>query len=560
MIVAPVRVEVTKGTVPTLNTSLVKAVEGYGKFTNKTINIIDAQGNKNQRQISKVNGIYNRDNLKMFTPVVMKLSGNVVTKTMQEVIDEDLFKLHGGTDGKIRCQATFDDRGSASFNGILRLGTDGKPTLYDNGSGTTYVIGQTSAEMFKDVPGFTDSTAIKEIGINEFSTDEEIDILLKESSGFDPDKLESLIKDVHEATGKSDSYLKGKLEQIRIEKNSKEPIFDLGKFSLSGNSKEMKKNMLEEVHILKDIALLGQITAIYAKPNTGKTLLTIKLLIESIDEKIINPKDVYYINADDAYRGLTNKLQLAEKYGFEMLAPGHKEFKANELAEHMQIMADQDIAKGKIIILDTLKKFTDLMDKKSSSCFMNIARSFSSNGGSLILLAHTNKNRDSDGKVIAGGTSDIIDDADCAFTLDEMNHSNGEKTVLFENKKMRGNVNLESAYKYSTVKGSSYEDRLNSVQVLDSGQAEEIKQTHNTELELELEADQPIIKAIINALQVSNLNKTELVNRIKSNRDVSINRIKDILNKYINKKWYVKHEGKNTHIFTLSPPPLPAFK
>ena len=33
------------------------------------------------------------------------------------------------------------------------------------------------------------------------------------------------------------------------------------------------------------------------------------------------------------------------------------------------------------------------------------------------MLAHTNKNRDSAGKVVFGGTSDIVDDVDCAFTL-----------------------------------------------------------------------------------------------------------------------------------------------
>ena len=120
-----------------------------------------------------------------------------------------------------------------------------------------------------------------------------------------------------------------------------------------------------------------------------------------------------------------------------MLAPRHNGFESKDLADYIMLMINENSVKGKIIILDTLKKFVDLMDKKNSSIFMNVARAFSSHGGSLILLAHTNKHRDANGKVVAGGTSDIIDDADCSFTLDEVSCVNGNKTVLFENEKLR---------------------------------------------------------------------------------------------------------------------------
>lgn len=153
-IIKPVDVAVKKGSISALDTTLVKAVDGYGAFTKKKDTTIDAQGNKQDRTLSKVNGIFNNTKLKNFTPIEMKLAGKVVTKTIQEVIDENLIERYGDCDGKIRCQATFDDRDSKSFNGILRYGADGKPHLYDNGSGITYKLGKTTEEMFKDVPGF----------------------------------------------------------------------------------------------------------------------------------------------------------------------------------------------------------------------------------------------------------------------------------------------------------------------------------------------------------------------------------------------------------------------
>jgi len=58
--------------------------------------------------------------------------------------------------------------------------------------------------------------------------------------------------------------------------------FNLAKFALNGTSKKMREKMLNDIFVLSQIALLGQITIIYAKPNTGKTLLTLHLLIQAI--------------------------------------------------------------------------------------------------------------------------------------------------------------------------------------------------------------------------------------------------------------------------------------
>ena len=64
-----------------------------------------------------------------------------------------------------------------------------------------------------------------------------------------------------------------------------------------------------------------------------------------------------------------------------------------EITDLMIELAETGQAKGVIIILDTLKKFTDLMQKKEATQFGIISRGFVAAGGTLICLAHTNKHK-----------------------------------------------------------------------------------------------------------------------------------------------------------------------
>ena len=98
------------------------------------------------------------------------------------------------------------------------------------------------------------------------------------------------------------------------EKNSN----PLDKFSLRGMSEKISKDVMEAVFVLHGIALLGQLTALYAPPNTGKTLFTLYLLVQNIKNGLIDPSKVYYLNMDDTINGLLEKLIIAEKNGFHI--------------------------------------------------------------------------------------------------------------------------------------------------------------------------------------------------------------------------------------------------
>lgn len=306
--------------------------------------------------------------------------------------------------------------------------------------------------------------------------------------------------------------------------------FDFSQFSLNDEVDEMEAKMKDDCFILQGIALQGQMTAIYAKHNTGKTLLVMHLLIESAESGKVDGSNVYYINADDHYKGLIEKTKLARDAGFNMLAPGHRDFKTSMLELIIKDRTKKDTCNGVVVVLDTAKKFTDLMNKTSSSEFFEVMRGFVSKGGTVILLAHVNKHRDDNKKVVYAGTSDLVDDADCAYTLDEVafDSANFTQTVQFENFKSRGNVVLKQAFKYSKAAQDSYVDRLRSVKRLseaDFSQIDELKAA-----KAKFIANTEAIEAITDVLKSGTMTQSDIIAAVKESAGISRNKVIKALN------------------------------
>lgn len=262
----------------------------------------------------------------------------------------------------------------------------------------------------------------------------------------------------------------------------------LDRYSLLGHLAELEKNTIEQTPALGNLALRGQSTVMFSSPNGGKSLITIYLIKQGITNGTIEPSKVYYLNMDDTGQGLLEKCRIAEEYGFNMLAEGHKGFKASLFIDIINHMIENDICSGVIIILDTLKKFVDVMSKDKASRFSKIIRVFILKGGTLISLAHTNKKPDSNGKPVYGGTSDILDDCDCAYTLAKVNtdKESAQKVVEFENIKRRGNVAQTAAYTYSLESNIDYNQLLLSVAALDTNQLKPLKQAEAIKADAEL--------------------------------------------------------------------------
>ena len=60
------------------------------------------------------------------------------------------------------------------------------------------------------------------------------------------------------------------------------PVNPFDKFSLKGMRSQLLRDAVREVLALDPVALMGQATALYGSPGTGKTLMTLSLLAKTI--------------------------------------------------------------------------------------------------------------------------------------------------------------------------------------------------------------------------------------------------------------------------------------
>ena len=351
-----------------------------------------------------------------------------------------------------------------------------------------------------------------------------------------------------EAAGKTDS---------KKQKND----FNLSGCSLHGQTEILEAKMQDDVHVLSKLALMGEITILYAPPGAGKTLLLLYLLSESIREGNIKGKDVFYINCDDSYKGFVHKNKIAEKWGFNQLVPGQgpdeeNTFQPEHLMKYLKSEVDAGTAQEKVIILDTLKKFVNMMSKEKTAQFFNDIRKFNMNGGTLILLAHTNKHRDEDKKVVFEGVGDSKADSDCSFTLDVLSETlDGTRVVKFENQKMRGYVEMTESYSYDASPNMSYAERLASVKPVDN---EQLKQAEKEQRRAaELAKDKLIVDVITEAIQNNINTKTALLDEAVANTGDSKRKITKVLLKYTGKYengcfWFPEKGDRRTIKYQLN--------
>ena len=327
-------------------------------------------------------------------------------------------------------------------------------------------------------------------------------------------------------------------------------------FSLRGMSDEMEKHIVAAEPLLDQIALMGQVTVYFAKGNVGKTVITFKLLLDAIKLGLVDSNNIYYLNMDDTSTGLVEKNRIAEEYGFHMLAEGHREFSAADFKNILRVMIENDQAKGIVLILDTLKKFVNLMDKNQTSAFTNLIRPFVSKGGTVIALAHTNKNPDKNGNPVYGGVSDIMNDIDCAYTIAEVSAENGLKVVEFVNVKRRGNVVYNASYSYCYGNTVTYHELLASVQAVDDTQLDSLK------LVEEIKSDTEVIDAVKACINSGVNTKMKLVDAVSKHANISKRSAEQVIEKYTGAdpalhRWNYSRGERGMHVFFALPPTQP---
>ena len=183
---------------------------------------------------------------------------------------------------------------------------------------------------------------------------------------------------------------------------------------------------------------------------------------------------IFYINADDSFNGAIEKAILAESIGVSELVPGQAGFTSDKLEWIIKSAIKTEKARDVVIILDTLKKFVDTMDKTQARKINLLLREFSGCGGTVIALAHTNKHKIA-GESVAEGVGDFLSDFDCAYLMDEIEPTpENTKTIVLKNQKLRNPNAKEVHFIYDTTEGMSWSERFESVEMVGNEQAKAV--------------------------------------------------------------------------------------
>lgn len=326
----------------------------------------------------------------------------------------------------------------------------------------------------------------------------------------------------------------------------------LARYSLTDSLENLEKNQIEKRLIFGDLVYFGQATVFYAKPNTGKTLITLRLAIDGIKAGRFDPRQLNYINMDDDLDGLIQKTRIAKQYGFQMLSTGYNGFEFHSYLASLKDMTVNNTAKGVIVVVDTLTKIVDTMDKKGSREFAKVVRDFVLKGGTFLGLGHANKKPGPDGKIVYAGTSDIVDNFDCIWTIEEFAErlEKDEKTVIFENRKDRGGFLPKVAYSYSVEPGNTYEEKLTSVHAVSADECDSLRQV------VALIPDAAVIAAIEECIREGRTQKMLLGDAASERANVSGRQAMRVLEKYTGDdpaqhRWNARRGERGMYIFRL---------
>jgi hypothetical protein len=185
----------------------------------------------------------------------------------------------------------------------------------------------------------------------------------------------------------------------------------------------------------------GHMVVLCAEANGGKTTLMVHISAEMAKDGY----RVLYINADASASDIKYYKHHAMDYGYTLINPDLTNGSADKVVDELRCLAATDSDYSKVVIvLDTLKKFGDMMNKSKSKDFNSLLRTLTSKGMTVVCLAHTNKYSDKDGKPMYEGTGDTRNDFDELIYLVPARNPDGTTTVTTLADKKRAPIVDES--------------------------------------------------------------------------------------------------------------------
>jgi len=248
-------------------------------------------------------------------------------------------------------------------------------------------------------------------------------------------------------------YVLGKEENLHLN-----PKLNYSAISDTKNIATIEKNVVNAAHVTScNTIAKGEWSVVFAKPNDGKTLITLTTVAQQISNGIIKGDDVFYFNLDDSRTGYLEKLKILKPLNVIVLDK-----------DPIRIMVDlinNNQAKDKIIIIDTLISICDTNNRREIMSYSEFFERFTKLGGTVLTLAHANKYPDKNGVPILEGVGLIRNKAHCVFYLQKF-----DDIIKMVNIKKRTHVEVEVTFQIGKDP-KNYTDLFNSVRTLTDEEA-----------------------------------------------------------------------------------------
>lgn len=263
-------------------------------------------------------------------------------------------------------------------------------------------------------------------------------------------------------------------------------------------------------------------------PNGGKTSIA-NYAAESL---VAAGFFVIYINLDAGAADLKHYESKARQGGFTLVAPLKEGARDEDVIEIIDAMVDDGDLTNVVLILDTLKKFVDVIAKRAAKDFYKKLRALTRRGCTIIALSHTNKYKSETGELIEEGTGDLTADADNVMFLYPLkDEATGNLTVSTKFKKER-----------APVKDATFQlNRASRTVSVELGyfdtQAEATARTSEAE-------DRTLIEFIKGRIENGPANQTELVAMAKAQLGAGRRTVERVLHQYRGRHWHEDRAGE----------------
>lgn len=177
-----------------------------------------------------------------------------------------------------------------------------------------------------------------------------------------------------------------------------------------------------------NLMIKNQIVVFVAKSGGGKTTISFFFVAPYLVQH--HDMTVFYFDLDSPASDHKRMFEHAGKVGtkFKWINP----LTHGKGPEVIQEALEDFVKAGErlddvVFFFDTLKKFIDMLDKKSVKPFFSLLRQLTSLGATIALLGHANKHRGTDGNLVFEGVGDVMSDSDALLFFERI--SNPDETV-----------------------------------------------------------------------------------------------------------------------------------